>query len=157
MVVATTVTPALCLLLLSRGHRQKESPLTRVLKRGYGAVLARVMRRPHPAILTAAAVIGAGLLVYPTLGQSLLPNFKENDLITYWATKPGTSLEETKRISNRGCKDYLKEIPAVEKCSSHMGQALLGDEIHGVNFDEQWVSLDTDYDYDESRRPRSGR
>ena len=100
--------------------------------------------------MTAAATIGAGLLVYPTLGQSLLPNFKENDLITYWATKPGTSLEETKRIANRGCKAYLREIPAVEKCSSHMGQALLGDEIHGVNFDEQWVSLGTDYDYDDS-------
>ena len=41
MLVATTVTPALCLLLLSRGHRQSESPLMRVLKRGYGAVLAR--------------------------------------------------------------------------------------------------------------------
>src|ERR671923_185167 len=45
MLVATTVTPALCMLLLSRGHRQRESPLMRVLKRGYGAVLARIMRR----------------------------------------------------------------------------------------------------------------
>jgi CzcA family heavy metal efflux pump len=150
MLVATTVTPALCLLLLSRGHRQRESPLMRVLKAGYGAVLAQVMRRPQPAILTAAVTIGAGLLVFPTLGQSLLPNFKENDLITYWATKPGTSLEETMRIANRGCRDYLERIPAVEKCSSHAGQALLGDEIHGVNFDEQWVSLDPDQDYDES-------
>jgi CzcA family heavy metal efflux pump len=150
MLVATTVTPALCLLLLSKGHRQKESPLMRVLKRGYGTVLALVMRRPHPAIVTAAATIAAGLLVFPTLGQSLLPNFKENDLITYWATKPGTSLAETKRMSNRGCKAYLEKIPAVEKCSSHMGQALLGDEIHGINFDEQWVSLDPDADYDES-------
>jgi CzcA family heavy metal efflux pump len=150
MVVAATVTPALCLLMLSRGHRQKESPLARVLKRGYGAVLSRVMRRPHPAILTAAATIAAGILIFPTLGQSLLPNFKENDLITYWATKPGTSLEETMRISNKGCRDYLEKIPAVEKCSSHAGQALLGDEIHGVNFDEQWVSLDTDKDYDDS-------
>ena len=92
MLVATTVTPALCLLLLSRRYRRRESPLMRVLKSGYGAVLALVMRRPHPAILVAAFTIGAGLLVYPTLGQSLLPNFKENDLITYWATKPGTSL-----------------------------------------------------------------
>jgi CzcA family heavy metal efflux pump len=150
MLVATTVTPALCLLLLSRRYRRRESPLMRVLKSGYGAVLALVMRRPHPAILVAALTIGAGLLVYPTLGQSLLPNFKENDLITYWATKPGTSLSETKRISNLGCRTYQAEIPAVEKCSSHMGQALLGDEIHGVNFDEQWVSLDPDYDYDES-------
>jgi CzcA family heavy metal efflux pump len=150
MLIATTVTPALCLLLLSRGHRQRESPLMRVLKRGYGAVMASVIRRPQPAIVTAAVTIGAGLLIAPTLGQSLLPNFKENDLITYWATKPGTSLPETKRISNRGCLDYMNKVPAVEKCSSHMGQALLGDEIHGVNFDEQWVSFDPNADYDKS-------
>jgi CzcA family heavy metal efflux pump len=150
MLVAATVTPALCLLMVSRGHRQRESPLTRVLKRGYGAALSLVMRRPQPAVLVAAVAIAAGLLVYPTLGQSLLPNFKENDLITYWATKPGTSLDETMRIANRGCRDYQARIPAVRTCSSHAGQALLGDEIHGVNFDEQWVSLDTDYDYDES-------
>jgi CzcA family heavy metal efflux pump len=150
MLVAATVTPALCLLMLSRGHRQKESPLTRALKRGYEAALSRIMRRPHPAILTAASTIGAGLLIFPTLGQSLLPNFKENDLITYWATKPGTSLDETMRISNRGCRDYLARIPPVQTCASHAGQALLGDEIHGVNFDEQWVSLDPDADYDQS-------
>jgi Cu/Ag efflux pump CusA len=99
---------------------------------------------------TAAATIAAGLLVFPTLGQSLLPNFKENDLITYWAPKPGTSLEETMRIANRGCRDYLDRIDAIEKCASHAGQALLGDEIHGVNFDEQWVSLGKDYDYDDT-------
>jgi Cu/Ag efflux pump CusA len=150
MLVATTVTPALCLLLLSRKHRQRESPLMRVLKRGYGAVLARIMRRPHPAILTAALAMGAGLLVFPTLGQSLLPNFKENDLITYWATKPGTSLPETMRIAARGCQDYVEAVPAVESCASHAGQALLGDEIHGVNFDEQWVHLDPEADYDKS-------
>jgi CzcA family heavy metal efflux pump len=150
MIVAATVTPALCYLLVSRGHRQKESPLTRVLKRAYGAALARIMSRPQPAILTAAGTIGAGLLIFPTLGQSLLPNFKENDLITYWATKPGTSLSETMRIANRGCRTYEREIPSVQTCASHAGQALLGDEIHGVNFDEQWVSLGSDYDYDDS-------
>ena len=51
MLVALTVTPALCLLMLSRGKlRHRESPLLRVLKRGYGAILARVIRRPSPAI-----------------------------------------------------------------------------------------------------------
>jgi CzcA family heavy metal efflux pump len=150
MLVATTVTPALCLLLLSRGYRQRESPLMRVLKRGYGAVLGRIMRRPYPAIATAALTMGAGLIVFPTLGQSLLPNFKENDLITYWATKPGTSLPETMRIAASGCRDFEEAVPAVESCASHAGQALLGDEIHGVNFDEQWVHLDPEADYDES-------
>jgi CzcA family heavy metal efflux pump len=150
MVIAMTVTPALCLLLLSRGYREKESPLMRVLKRGYGWALERVMRRPSPAIIGAALAMGAGLLIFPTLGQSLLPNFKENDLITYWATKPGTSLPETMRIANRGCHDYENEVPAVKSCATHAGQALLGDEIHGVNFAEQWVSLDPDADYDQT-------
>lgn len=150
LLIATTVTPALCFLLLSKGHTQRESPLTRALRRGYGAVLARVIARPHPAIVTAALTIGVGLVVFPTLGQSLLPSFKENDLITYWATKPGTSLPETMRIAARGCSDYQEAVPAVEHCSSHAGQALLGDEIHGVNFDEQWVHLDPDADYDQA-------
>jgi CzcA family heavy metal efflux pump len=150
MVVAMTVTPALCLLLLSRGYREKESPVMRVLKGGYGWILERVMRRPSPAIVTAALCMGAGLLIFPTLGQSLLPNFKENDLITYWATKPATSLSETMRIANRGCHDFESEVPAVRSCATHAGQALLGDEIHGVNFAEQWISLDPNSNYDEN-------
>jgi len=150
LIIATTVTPALCFLLLSKGHTQRESPLTRALRRGYGTILARVIARPQPAIVTAALTIGMGLVIFPTLGQSLLPSFKENDLITYWATKPGTSLPETMRIAARGCGDYQEAVPAVEHCSSHAGQALLGDEIHGVNFDEQWVHLDPDADYDQA-------
>jgi CzcA family heavy metal efflux pump len=150
MVVAMTVTPALCLVLLSRGYREKESPVMRWLKGGYGWALERVMRRPSPAIITAALAMGAGLLIFPTLGQSLLPNFKENDLITYWATKPGTSLPETMRIANRGCRDFEREVPAIDSCASHAGQALLGDEIHGVNFDEQWIHFEEGVDYDKS-------
>ena len=62
MVVAITVTPAMCLIMLRKGQfRRTESPLLRVLKRGYGAILARVIRRPSPAIMTAAVCILAGL------------------------------------------------------------------------------------------------
>src|SRR5688572_12574667 len=73
MIVALTVTPALCLVLLSRGgSERRESPLLRWLKRGYGAVLAHIIRRAGPAIATVVALALAGLLVFPTLGASLL-------------------------------------------------------------------------------------
>jgi Cu/Ag efflux pump CusA len=110
MVVALTVTPALCLILLSRGHRHQESPLLRVLKRGYGAGLARIIRTPAPAIVTVAVVMLAGAVVAPTLGTILLPDFKERDFLMHWLTKPGTSRAEEFRISVRACKD-LREIP----------------------------------------------
>ena len=150
MLVALTVTPALCLLMLSRGNfRSKESPVLSVLKRGYGAILARVIRRPSPAIMTAAVCLVAGLLVYPTLGSQLLPNFKERDFLMHWLTEPSTGAEEEKRISIRACQD-LREIPGVRNCGSHIGQALMSDEVYGVYFGENWISVDKDVDYDDT-------
>jgi CzcA family heavy metal efflux pump len=144
MVVALTVTPALCLILLSRGHRHQESPLLRVLKRGYGAVLARVVRTPSPALVTVA-----GVVVAPTLGTILLPDFKERDFLMHWLTKPGTSRAEEFRISVRACKD-LREIPGVRNCGSHIGQAFLADEPYGVDFGENWISVNPQVDYDKT-------
>jgi CzcA family heavy metal efflux pump len=150
MVVALTVTPALCLLLLSSGRfRKRESPLLRALKRGYGALLERVIRRPNPAIGTAAVLIVAGLVIYPTLGSQLLPNFKERDFLMHWLTEPATGAEEEKRISQLACRD-LSEIPGVRNCGSHIGQALLSDEIYGVYFGENWISVSEEVDYDET-------
>src|SRR5215212_5451074 len=124
MLVALTVTPALCLVLLSRGKLdRRESPLLSVLKRGYGFVLAKLLRRPSPAMALAAVLALAGILIYPTLGSQLLPNFKERDFLMHWTTEPATSQPEETRISVRACKD-LRKIEGVRNCGSHIGQAL---------------------------------
>ncbi|HZY56830.1 MAG TPA: efflux RND transporter permease subunit, partial [Rubrobacteraceae bacterium] len=149
MIVALTVTPALCLILLSRGHRHEESPLLRVLKRGYGAALARIIRTPRPAVGIATTCLLAGVLVFPTLGTILLPDFKERDFLMHWLSKPGTSLAEEYRISVRACKD-LQEIPGVRNCGSHIGQAFLSDEPYGVDFGENWISISPEVDYDKT-------
>jgi CzcA family heavy metal efflux pump len=150
MLVALTVTPALCLILLSRGRlAHRESPLLRVLKRGYGAVLVPLLRRPSPAIATAVALSLAGLLIYPTLGSQLLPNFKERDFLMHFLTEPSTSVQEERRISVRACRD-LRAIPGVRNCGSHIGQALEGDEVYGPYFGENWISVSKDVDYDET-------
>jgi len=150
MVVALTLTPALCLLLLSRGKLEsKESPLMRVLKRGYRAVLTPLIRRPLPAVGGALVIILAGALAVPSLGSSLLPSFKERDFLMHWLTQPGTSLAEETRVSVSGCKD-LRQIPGVRNCGSHIGQAFLADEVYGVDFGENWVSVDPKVDYDKT-------
>ena len=95
MVVALTVTPALCLLLLSKGRLgTRDSPLLRVLKRGYGAILERVIRRPEPGDRDrGASSCSPGSLIYPTLGSQLLPNFKERDFLMHWLTEPATGAD----------------------------------------------------------------
>jgi CzcA family heavy metal efflux pump len=148
MLVALTVTPALCLLMLSRGPlRRGDSPLLRVLKRGYGALLALIIRRPTPAVVTTAAFLVAGALIYPTLGNQLLPDFKERDFLMHWHTEPSSSSPEETRMTTRACRDLL-EIPGVRNCGSHTGQALLADEVYGPYFGENWISVSEDVDYD---------
>jgi CzcA family heavy metal efflux pump len=150
MLVALILTPALCLIMLRNAPlERRESPLLRVLKRGYGAVLTKVIRTPRPAIAVAALCVLAGLLVYPTLGSSLLPNFKERDFLMHWLTKPGTSEPEETRISTRACVDLIK-IKGVQNCGSHIGQAFAADEVYGVDFGENWISVSKDVDYDKT-------
>jgi CzcA family heavy metal efflux pump len=148
--VALTVTPALILILLDNAPvREHVSPIIPWLHRSYDALLARTLRTPRLAYVSTGVILAAGILVWPLLGQELLPSFKERDFLMHWLTKPGTGREEMVRISQRACRD-LRTIPGVRNCGSHIGQALLMDEVYGIYFGENWVSVDPSVDYDET-------
>jgi CzcA family heavy metal efflux pump len=150
LVVALTVTPALALLLLHKAPLdRREPPLVRVLQAAYTGVLARVIQRPRWAYATVAVLVAAGVAVVPLLGESLFPQFKERDFLMHWITYPGTSHPEEQRIVTQGSRE-LRSIPGVRNFGSHIGQAFLGEEIAGVNFGENWISIDPKADYDKT-------
>ncbi|MDT4980730.1 MAG: hypothetical protein QOG07_2609 [Pseudonocardiales bacterium] len=150
MVVALTVTPALALIMLRKAPlERRESPLVRVLHRGYTAGLARILNRPRRAYAAGVALVLAAALILPGLGQSLFPAFKERDFLIHWLTVPGTSVAEQERMTLQIGKD-LRAIPGVRSFGSHIGQAFLGEEVAGVNFGENWLSIDPKADYDKT-------
>jgi CzcA family heavy metal efflux pump len=152
MLVALIVTPALSMILLTRGSLDRgESPVVRWLQRRYERSLSRVVASPLPALSVAGLIVIAGFAVVPRLGQSLLPEFKERDFLMHWVTKPDTSLTEEVRISTAASKE-LRAIPGVRNFGAHIGQALMGDEVVGVNFGENWISIDPGENYDETLR-----
>jgi CzcA family heavy metal efflux pump len=147
MLVALTVTPALALILLRKAPVERhESPLVSWLQRGYTAILARILRRPRRAYAGCAVLVMAAVLVVPQLGQSLFPTFKERDFLMHWISAPGTSVTEQARITTRVSQE-LRAIPGVRSFGSHIGQAFLGEEIVGVNFGENWISIDPRANY----------
>ena len=150
MLVALTVTPALSLILLRKAPiERRESPIVRLLQHGYEKVLAPSLHAPLRVTSVGIAVFVAGLFVLPHLGEALLPEFKERDLLMHWITKPGTSLPDERRTIIAVSKD-LRAIPGVQTFGSHIGQALLAEEVAGSNFGENWISIDPSADYDET-------
>ncbi len=150
LVVALTVTPALALLLLRGAPLERRgSPLVAWLQRVYSVGLARVIRRPRWAYATVAVFIAVGVAAVPSLGESLFPQFKERDFLMHWITFPGTSQPEEQRIVTQGSRE-LRAIPGIRNFGSHIGQALMGEEVVGVNFGENWISVDPKADYDKT-------
>jgi CzcA family heavy metal efflux pump len=152
MVVALTVTPALSLIFFrsEKSLEQRESPVVPPMKRGYEWLLSRLVARPRGAYVAVGVTTMAGLVVLPFLGQSLLPSFKERDFLMHWLAKPDTSLQEEVRTTKLVNAELLA-IDGVRNAGSHIGNALLGDEPYGVYFGENWISVDPDVDYDETR------
>jgi CzcA family heavy metal efflux pump len=147
LVVALTVTPALSLIMLSRAPlTRRESPIVRGLQRAYTAFLTRVVHRPLAAFATVGFVMIVGLAVVPSFGQSLLPPFKERNVLLHFISVPGTAHPEEVRMVRQVSAD-LRRIPGVQTFGAHIGQAFLGDETAGVNFGELWISIDSKADY----------
>ncbi|MGH3136979.1 MAG: efflux RND transporter permease subunit [Gaiellaceae bacterium] len=150
LIIALTVTPALALILLgNKPLERRQPPVVRWLQGGYERVLSRIVSRPRWAYVVAGLTAVAGIVVYPLLGQSLLPNFKERDFLMHWLTNPDTSGPEEVRVSVAACKE-LRTIPGVRNCGSHIGNAFLGDEPYGTYFGENWISVDPKVDYDKT-------
>ena len=151
MVVATTVTPALSLLLLNRAAiEQRESPIVPWLKRHYQAALSRVVGAQRVTFAGALVLVAVAVAAWPFLGTSLLPEFKERDFLMHWVPAEGTSHPETFRITQRASRE-LRSIPGVRNFGAHIGRAVTGDEPYGVNFTENWISVDPSVDYDMTR------
>ena len=150
MFVALTVTPVMCLLLLKNVPiEHREQPLVKRLQHAYEKVLWPIIRHPRPVFITTGVVMLIGLAVVPLMGESLFPHFKERDFLIHWITKPGSSVVEEQRIVTR-LSNELRAIPGVRNFGSHIGQALLADELNGVNFGENWISVSPDADYNKT-------
>jgi CzcA family heavy metal efflux pump len=148
--MALIVTPALAMILLRKAPlERRESPLVRWVQRGYDRLLMPIIRSPRPAYATVGVLMVGGLIAVPLLGQSLLPAFKERDFLMHWVSAPGTSVGEETRIVTQASKE-LGAIPGVRSFGSHIGQAFLSEEVAGVNFGENWISVDPSAPFDET-------
>jgi CzcA family heavy metal efflux pump len=141
LIVALTVTPALCLLLLGRRDlSEKESPIMSWLKEKYQKNLLRIEKHPKAVIGIVAIFIIAVLGTIPFLSGDFLPELIEGNFIIHISAVPGTSLDESLRIGRQITLELLK-LPFVGSVAQRAGRAEQGEETRGTNSSELAVSL----------------
>jgi CzcA family heavy metal efflux pump len=150
MLVALTLTPALSLMLFSRGSvGGRESPLLRGLGSRYAGALSGFVRRPRTALIAAGVALLVGLAVLPLFGTSLIPTFKDTNVLVRLDGEPGTSNPRMTTIATDLGRE-LRSIPGVDNVGGEVGRAVTGDQVVDVNSSELWVSIDSEADYDET-------
>jgi len=148
LLVALTVTPALCSYLLPKAAEHPEDTATvRLLKRSYGRWLARMLRYPGRIVSVSLVLLAASVAAVPFLQGEFLPEFNEGNIIVHMAGVPGTSLAESLR-AGAIVQRRLLEIPEVAKVAQRAGRAELGEDTFEGNYSELDVNLK------ESQRPR---
>ncbi len=144
LVVALTVTPVLCSLLLpsSRAVKTGEEPRpVRWLRAVYEPLLERALSVwpvLAAASLIAVLVAGAGAL---SAGRAFLPEFNEGALTISVVTFPGTSLSQSNQLGDQ-VERLLLEHPEVVATSRRTGRAELDEHAQGIHASEIDVRLE---------------
>ncbi len=148
MLVALTVTPALCLLLMGNGSAERrESPVVGALRRGYERLLSGSVGAAYPMLIAAIIAVLIGAAIVPFLELSPIPAFKQTDLLIKWEGPPGTSRLEMNRIMTQ-VGEEIKALPGTHNVGFEVGRAVTGDQVVGINSGEIWVSLEAGADHD---------
>jgi len=137
LLVALTLTPALCSYILPRAGAlaHGDSFLVRWLKAAYLPSLRTALAHSTLVITASAALLAGAVVLVAFLGRTFLPEFNEGSLTLSAVTLPGTSLEESDRLGYRIEKTLLS-FPEVVSTARRQGRAELDEHAQDVNSSE---------------------
>ena len=144
LVVALTVTPALCALLLTGERATDEPGWVQALKRLQARVLTVVRRRVWAVSALTVALMVALVALIPFKGGRFMPEFREGHFVVQMsASLPGVSLTEMTAVGRR-VSAALLQLPYVATVSQQVGRAELSEDTWGPHRSEFHVELKPD-------------
>jgi len=139
LIVAITITPVLCSLLLTNEKRlmkhKEGSWVERKLQGSYTKVLVRLMNAKRTVLTVSVVLLLGAVFLFTRFGMNFLPPFNEGSMTINITAAPGISLEESDKIGQEAEK-LLLSLPEVENLSRKTGRAELAEHSFGVNVSE---------------------
>jgi len=135
-IVALTLTPVLCAMLLKNNHgkTKKKTPISRFLDvfnhwfekltGKYITVLEKIVSRRLVTLLVLVGFILGVLFVNKTLPAGFIPNEDQGIIYAIIQTPPGSTLEATNKVS-RQLQNIAEKIEGIKSVSSLAGYEIL--------------------------------
>jgi len=150
LVVALTVTPALCSVFLPTAKsilRGRDPWLVRTLKGIYRPLLSLSLNHSWMVLAVSLLLLIAAGLSVSRMGRSFLPEFNEGSLTVGAVTIPGTSLAESDQLG-AALEKILLTVPEVRSTGRRTGRAELDEHVQSVE------SAEIDVDLQMANRPK---
>ncbi|MBD2307229.1 efflux RND transporter permease subunit [Chroococcidiopsis sp. FACHB-1243] len=123
LLVAMTLTPALCAILLANQTLPQENTFaSRWAERLYRPLLNLSLRSPQIILGLALAALVAAFAIVPSLGRVFLPEFQEKSMVNSMVLFPGVSLDMTNR-AGMALSNLLKDNPLYDWVQVRAGRA----------------------------------
>ena len=136
LLVAMTVTPLLCKMMLSGddylARNEKKSWVDRWLIAGYSKALSWVIRHARVVVSGVLLLFVCCMMLFTQMGRSFLPEFNESALTISAVSRPGVSLEESNRLGAVIEKELL-QIPEVTSTARRTGRGELDEHSQTSN------------------------
>ena len=145
LVVALTITPLLCKMMLTSdkylAKQEKESWVARHLSNAYAKSLQWALGHKKTVIGGTLVVLVIALAMFFNMGQSFLPDFNEGSLTISAVCKPGVSLYENNNLGKIIERELLS-IPEVTSTARRTGRGELDEHSQSTNGAEIDVNFD---------------
>jgi copper/silver efflux system protein len=140
-VIAVTLVPVLCTLLLGGRMRGEEAnPLMRGLRALYRPVLEWALSHRGATLACAGLLFAGALLAGSRIGSEFMPPLNEGDIMFMPIADPSISLEENTRNAQRQ-NQALMQFPEVESVVAKVARAETSTDPAPLNMTETVVRL----------------
>lgn len=142
LLVALTLTPALCIYLLSSNENilDDEPRVVHLIKEKYSKLLSKAILSPKQIFLTLGAFSMLAIASSFFLGRSFLPDLGEENLVIMAFTPPGSSLQVTQKIALVMERTLLKYKDVI-RVGNRAGRSEADDEPISSNLSHFDVTL----------------
>ncbi|MCH1441101.1 MAG: efflux RND transporter permease subunit, partial [Rubripirellula sp.] len=150
--VSLTVIPVLSSYLLNPKADKKHTDglIERGLKKLFNVTWLKLsLSQPFVVLFGTGMLAVAAGLSFTQMGGNFLPGFREPTVLVAMTTAPGTSLKQTRELSETA-QDLLLQIPEVETVAYRVGRAERGDHVVPVSTVEIDVELAGDFERERS-------